>query len=930
MYTVMFYVGLILTVAGIVLSIIIFIKDKIIDSIKTLMRLFLFGVLLSAAACTMTVVMTNDMVYSKTLEGPVTAEAENDADDDELIIGEIRYTDRDNNVIEPDKTQGEEQEIIHGNSLKGMKLLIKLVAKDKNEDEQEGGKDDAESGEGEQVEEKRDGKEDDEQVGSSDRGCDEIREANIKDENVTNENVTEENDKDETGEDTESREDIKIYIRIPGMEDRHSAVRYIDENEYSNEEYWYEVQLFTEEWSEYGETVYDGILEIVIEDKSGKDTLYETAHIVYEKSVKAEGGGGGTQGENGESIKKEENDIDITKPDINIYSDKKSGKWSKDDVTLYTYITDEDSGLKNVTYYVDGEKVRSVTFNKEIKSYDYPLVVRKSAEKSSGYYVEVTAADCSGNISREKYKVYIDKKEPKLVLSGVVSHKHYSSEVRLNLKLNDISYREAYAEYYITRRLDGMSDVIKRAKFKPRSNGAVDSFTLTDEGSYSIYAVAVDGAGNAGRSETVSFVIDRTAPEVTIRGIQKDSVSNKRVALTFGCVESFYETNDIKVKVKRTIDGKTFIDNPDIFERNEKYETEVYEFTSEGRYVVEMSAADRAGNTSGTATVSFTIDRTSPRINIIGTDAYKQWAEDVSLSFVVRERNYDKMKIKLTGYRTDMDGDKHEVAMHGTDKRGRVIRWKELFTEDGIYSIYVNAVDRAGNEERKKISFVIDKTAPVIGEIEAYNGKYLKNFCLKDVVNSMFADLTMLSCKMLLNGMEYDGIREITEEGKYSLYVDAVDELGHRTTKTSEFIIDHTPPVVIFEGVKNGETVYKKGEVSVKTDDPQDMITKIIMNGKEIDAESEKLSYNEYGDYHIEVDSVDMAGNVGHEKLDFVYENRRDNTRKSIVSSDTQAEDIDDSDLTPIVAVVVSIVFLAIVCVGIYLCLGTGTENIET
>ena len=130
-----------------------------------------------------------------------------------------------------------------------------------------------------------------------------------------------------------------------------------------------------------------------------------------------------------------------------------------------------------------------------------------------------------------------------------------------------------------------------------------------------------------------------------------------------------------------------------------------------------------------------------------------------------------------------------------------------------------------------------------------------------------------MSYRILLNGVEYDGTTPVTEEGKYNLSVEVEDELGHKSTESAEFIIDHTAPKVIFTGVKDGESVTESGAVTLSLTNPEDEITSVSMNGITYDADTRQLEYTEYGNYRIDVDCVDKAGNQVVRSIHFTYHN---------------------------------------------------------
>lgn len=204
---------------------------------------------------------------------------------------------------------------------------------------------------------------------------------------------------------------------------------------------------------------------------------------------------------------------------------------------------------------------------------------------------------------------------------------------------------------------------------------------------------------------------------------------------------------------------------------------------------------------------------------------------------------------------------------------GKVSSLSQTFSEDGIYEFELVSKDEAGNRESDQIHFTIDQTEPQISRIGDFNGGYYQELKLADSLEEIFKDLTVISYRILLNGVEYNGTDEITDEGKYNLYVEVKDELGHSNSENVEFIIDHTAPKVIFTGVKDGETVHESGTVMLALTNTEDRIISVRMNGADYGADIRSLAFTEYGSYRIEVDCVDKAGNAVTRSTYFVYSN---------------------------------------------------------
>ncbi len=592
--------------------------------------------------------------------------------------------------------------------------------------------------------------------------------------------------------------------------------------------------------------------------------------------------------------------VDNTSPEIKMDSITDVGKWTKEDIVFQTEVGDTLSGLQEITYKVKGKVVKKVTFQEKVYQYSQEVVVSEEADKATGYAVVIEVKNGAGIKKTMKQQVYIDRTKPELILAGVEDGAHYNRAQTITTQVKDISYKGTKTIYHVTRTMDGKQKKMIWDSFS--SDQYEDSCVreALEEGYYEIYAVSTDSVGLQTRSDTVSFVIDYTAPVVELKGVESKEMKAKPVVLQLSCVESFYSTNDVKVDIQRTLDGKTTTEQVTGFSTEKNAEIEKL-FGMDGTYLVTISAKDKAGNVAATQSITFSIDQTKPELQITGTSNYKLCDGPATLQFKVVESFYESNQVAITGTRKNIDGKMENLGLPQIVNTGKSSSVMQSFHEDGIYDLQIFARDKAGNENVQRIHFVIDQTNPEINGVEQYDGGYFQTFDLEDVMKDIFRDLTVVSYHMRLNGVEYNGIDKITQEGKYVLQIHVQDELQHETMQSVEFVVDNTPPKVHFFGVSDGETVYTSGEVTFCLVDQDDTITGVRMNGKSYDTDVEMLCYEECGRYQIEVDGQDRAGNRSTQSITFFY-------------ADTQKDGKSDY-------VVVGVAFV-LICVGLLLGIG--------
>lgn len=559
--------------------------------------------------------------------------------------------------------------------------------------------------------------------------------------------------------------------------------------------------------------------------------------------------------------------------DIKMTCDVDYNEWTNKDVTFHTTITDTKAGIDKIVYTVNQKVVKTVSFDHLVDEYECDITASESASVVSGYAVEVEVTNNCGTVNKVARQVYIDKQAPVVELTGVTNGRHYNTDCRIATKVNDVSYTNTHTEYVIKKTMEGKEELLSSGVFRSGNYVDYNYLTMINEGIYEIYAITTDSAGNQSVSNRLNFVIDKTAPVLSITGTENGQVSGKSVTLNFACEEIFYESNRVNIQVERTLDGQTRSYSLDGFLSVSKVSNMSHTFTEDGTYKVTMSAVDAAGNVAVSQTRSFTIDQTKPVISIEGTTNYQLWNQALGLSFVVEESYYASNHVSVTGTRTDIDGETEVLQFPAFVNSGKVSSLRQEFVKDGVYDLVVSSKDEAGNTDKKEVHFTIDKNAPEIYLVESFDGGYYQEFQLSEDLDDIFKDLTVISYKILLNGIEYNGIDKITDEGKYNLYVEATDELGHNTVKTAEFIIDHTAPKVIFTGVKNGETLHEKGQVLLSLTNTDDEIVSVRLNGEELGADIRCIDYTEYGSYKIDVDCQDKAGNKITRSIYFVYAN---------------------------------------------------------
>lgn len=568
--------------------------------------------------------------------------------------------------------------------------------------------------------------------------------------------------------------------------------------------------------------------------------------------------------------------LDNTKPVVTaaITSGTIGGKATRADGTDMYYRSDV-----GVTFTCSDENIKSIT----VTDNDSPVEVNWSAATGtinvSGegrHVIKINAVDISGNNADEKQVEFIiDKSAPaiSLVLNGLPYQESRGvvdcsgdSTVAVNVSDMTVDAADFYYQVAITRP-DQQTMTSEYLQTQNRS------FTFSDEGDYTLNFYTIDMANNQSATRSVSFRIDKTAPEVSISGVTGGGTSANSANVSFILKEAFWKDASGVITIYRKAgDGSEEALYKTINVTPTAYETVTTETLSEtGVYRMEFTATDRIGHKSST-NQTFTIDREAPVVTLTGVNNYDVTDKTVEFKAEINDDFYSSKTVSIEGTRTDMNGKKNTLSFSSFNQHGNPTVINESYADDGIYDITVTATDTAGNKHSSAVHFTIDKTAPVITGLDDLDGRILTSVDLDFDLDEMVSDLTVCEVHMYLNGSEYDGVSDI-EDGSYTLLVTAEDELGHYSEKSVSFVLDTKPPVFIVTGVEDGEVKQADYSIDVSLQLDEDKLTEVTLNGQAIDISenSAHIDVTKEGTYTLYMKAVDVAGNEAEQTIEFKY-----------------------------------------------------------
>jgi len=380
-----------------------------------------------------------------------------------------------------------------------------------------------------------------------------------------------------------------------------------------------------------------------------------------------------------------------------------------------------------------------------------------------------------------------------------------------------------------------------------------DGALITAEGRHTLVVSATDTAGNTASRE-ISFVIDKTPPEITVTGVEKDTYYNTDLSPLVSVADENLGESSI------LLNGAAYVSGTVISE--------------EGVYRLEVTATDRAGNGSSDTYV-FYIDKTSPASFLsVGEPRH----EFNSVLFVT-----DASIFSLTGSDEGVVSsgiERFEYRTGGGEWTTVASQFTLAGLNDGPVVVDYRAVDRAGNiEAHHSISVVMDTAPPTTtltisgsSHVDSGGTTYAAEGAVI-VLEASDAGSGVAETLYRIDGgawTPYSVPFSISGEGSHTVEYRSTDNLGNvEGLKSMTIIIDGTPPATVIEVGSpmhdSGTALFVKGG-TLFTLSAADNLSGVAKTEYRIDGGAWILyapfSLTAEGSHLIEYRSTDNVGNV--------------------------------------------------------------------
>lgn len=522
--------------------------------------------------------------------------------------------------------------------------------------------------------------------------------------------------------------------------------------------------------------------------------------------------------------------IDKTKPSIEITFDStnSSGYYTARTATITVYDRNFDPSKVTVAMTNTDKTIPAVsawTTKYNTTNPDKSTSTATIAFSADGDYTLKVDAKDKCNLAAETASVKeftIDKTAPKVTVSydnnTVLNEKYYASARTATITVTEHNFDADNVTINGTATFNG-GGISFPAVGGWSSNGDVHTTTLafSQDAAFEYDITVKDDAGNSVQHQETEFSVDTTIPEITITGVEDMSSNNGEVAPVITITDENYDQAGVNIELTGANQGNvepvgSFSDSGtgQVF----TFANFAEEQSSDDLYTLVVTETDKAGNMFEDS-ITFSVNRFGSVYTFSDELAeingkYVTEAVDV----VITETNvdgldYDSIKVVLTTNgtpRTLVRGEDYTLSQTGGGGSWSQYEYriaKEMFKEDGAYSVAIYSVDNAGNvnenineTKEAEVFFGIDTVNPIITAIDLESGKTYEatshNAVLSITDNLVLGDVSINvngePVEYEVNGTDYSFVLNESSNA-YTIAVNVTDKAGNMATMTFENVL---------------------------------------------------------------------------------------------------------------------------------------------
>ncbi|MHA2170173.1 MAG: beta strand repeat-containing protein [Candidatus Kariarchaeaceae archaeon] len=442
------------------------------------------------------------------------------------------------------------------------------------------------------------------------------------------------------------------------------------------------------------------------------------------------------------------------------------------------------------------------------------------------YVLSVESIDTHGNQGTDEVIIYIqDTTAPEVTIANPIN-------------ASTFEFGSGIPYTYSVLDLSGTTVGVKLNGAPIPDSGVISGLMV---GTYILRVEANDDYGNYAFDEITLFVVDTTAPIVTI-----DSPSNSSTFEFGSDITYTYTVTDLSgTTVVVKLNGASI---PDIG---------ILSSLAVGTYDLTIEATDSSSNFNSEEITFFIVDTTAPIVNInTPTNASShEFGDDVPFTYTVSDLSGTTVELELNGVSIPDNGLLSGLAV-------------------GTYTLFIQATDVYGNVGSDSIVFfVTDTIIPVVTITSPVNASIFE-FGSDVTYTYTVDDLSGTTVVVSLNSAPIpdSGLLTGLTVGTYTLNVEATDDHGNSGSAetTFFFMVDTTAPAVSISAPVNATTFEFGDDVpySYTVFDLSGTTIEVRLNGAPI-PDSGVITSLLVGTYVLTVEATDTYGNVGSDEIIF-------------------------------------------------------------
>jgi len=426
-------------------------------------------------------------------------------------------------------------------------------------------------------------------------------------------------------------------------------------------------------------------------------------------------------------------------------SGRRNGDYYSGDCQIYLYVQDDnfDDSWRPVVEAEDTEDYSFSGWRRHGNTAEGII----SCSGESMYQIIFSCTDLAGNQAETLVvpSFIIDKTAPLITVAydnqEVYHQKYYREPRRAVITVREKWFRPEDGK--VTAVFGGGEPSEADLEWKKAEEGYQAEILFEKEGINALNVAWKDPAGNEAKVyHSGAFVIDRTAPKLKITNLENHSSNNGKVEPVLQIIDTNMNEGEIKVSLKELEGKKVKIPNvheQQISDQEVKIAMDNFGEEMDGIYELSVAAVDLAGNQSE-ETICFNVNRngSSYTFNRDTEVMFQKLFIQNSGKVVICEKNVDWLTesnviLSSNGTLRELEkGKDYTVQAKGSEREEKEYTYtidESCFHQEGIYVIYVDSRDKAGNHSAidqggEKAGFVLDHTAPKIQMINLDDQQY--------------------------------------------------------------------------------------------------------------------------------------------------------------------------------------------------------------